>query len=264
MVLTVALIFGAMLVAPKSSEAANVTINSLSVTVGGVTWCISGCPVTGTVNGPIWGAAAGTVVHSPSEGGTQVLILTQTAINNSFNFDSSDRGGQAGGPCNALNPCATTLTINGVNIALSGAQVNVLANNNVDDGSVIHQEASAWGPAVFNGGAGGLIVWFGYADTAHNSACPDTAGLGGEIAGDCTPNNPWQGSANTLFVGNTVTTAPGAGCDKTGVTACFDAGAIRIQVNDGVTTPEPSVLLTLGIGLVAIAFVTRRRARNNA
>src|SRR5689334_7980817 len=107
-VLTVALTFGAFLVAPKASEAASVAINSLSVTVGGVTWCISGCAVSGA-NGPIWGAAGGTVIHSPSEGGTQVLILTQTAAGNQFNFDSSERGG--GAPCGGGTPCTTTLTI---------------------------------------------------------------------------------------------------------------------------------------------------------
>jgi hypothetical protein len=262
-ILTVALTFGAMLVAPRNSEAASVLINNLSVTVGGVTWCIAGCAVVGA-NGPIWGAAAGTLVHSPSEGGTQALVLTQTGAGNQFNFDSSDRGG-TGAACSPGAPCATTLTINGVAIALSGAQVNALANFNTDDASIIHQEASAWGPAVFNGGPGGLVVWFGYADTAHNSACTDTTGVGGEIAGDCTPNNPWQGSPNTTFIGGTVTTAPGAGCDKTGITSCIDAGAIRIQVNDvPVTTPEPSVLMMLGVGLVAIAFVTRKLARNNA
>jgi hypothetical protein len=262
-VLSVALTFGALLVAPKASEAASVTINTLSVTVGGVTWCISGCATVGA-NGPIWGAAAGTVIHSPSEGGTQVLLLTQTGVGGQFNFDSSDRGGGAGGDCNAANPCATSLTINGTTITPSGTQANALANFNLDDGSITHQEATAWGPAISNAGAGGLIVWFGYADSAHNSPCTDTTGLGGEIAGDCTPNAPWQGSANTTFIGGTVTTTPGNGCDKTGITACFDAGAIRIQVNDSIATPEPSVLLMLGVGLVGIAFVTRKRAKNNA
>src|SRR6185436_20411118 len=109
-VLSVALTFGAMLVAPKTTQAASVTITSLSVNVGGTTWCIAGCAVVGA-NGPIWGAAAGTVIHSPSEGGTQVLILTQTGAGNQFNFDTSDRGG--GTDCNAGSPCTTTLTING-------------------------------------------------------------------------------------------------------------------------------------------------------
>jgi PEP-CTERM motif len=255
-VLSVVLTFGALLVAPRASEAASVTINSLSVTVGGVTWCISGCAAVGA-NGPIWSGAAGAVVHSPSEGGTQVLILTQTAIGNQFNFDSSDRGG-TGGDCAPATPCVTSLTINGVVIALSGTQLNALANFNLDDGSITHQETSEWGPAVFNGGPGGLVVWFGYADTAHNSACTDAGA-------NCLPDNPWQGSANTQFVGNTVTTPAGQGCDKPGITACFDAGAIRIQVNDiPVTTPEPSVLVMLGVGLVGIAVVTRKRAKNNA
>src|SRR4030095_10803121 len=93
-VLSVAVAFGAMLIAPAPADAANVTITSLTVNVGGTVWCIAGCAAVGP-NGPIWGTAAGTVIHSPSEGGTQVLILTQTGANNQFNFDTSERGGGA-------------------------------------------------------------------------------------------------------------------------------------------------------------------------
>ena len=227
--------------APSTSHA--IIINNVTVTVGNITRCITGC---GTGN-DIWSSAAGTNVTTG--GAVQHLVLTSTA---GFNFDSSDANAQ--GFCNG--GCATTLNINGTPIPLSGGQANQLANNNADPGGAAHNEASNWNGAVFNGSVGGspVIVWFGYADTAHTDACADTTGT---VAGNCLPDNPWQGSANTLFVGNPAT---GTGCDRPGFTSCFDAGAIRIEA--GTVVPEPSAMLLLGAGLIGLAAWGKKRKQS--
>ena len=235
---TAAFVIGiSVFVTPSTSHAT--VINNVSVTVGNLTACITGC-----VNN-IWSTAAGTNV-TPG-GAISSLVLTQTA---GFNFDSSEGIGGANPSCGTPTACVTTLSINGVSITLSGPQTNALANFNADPGGIVHNEASDWGVNVFNGGPGGLRVWFAYADTAHTGTCAD-------VDLNCLPENPWQGSPNTLFVGNT---GGPTGCDRPGVTACFDAGAIRIEVNPAV--PEPSAMLLMGIGLVGLAAWGKKRKQS--
>jgi hypothetical protein len=221
--------------------------------VGGITWCITGC----TNN--IWASAAGsTIVSSDVAVGNTSLVLTQTGAS-PFNFDSSERGGFAPGLCNSTNPCATTLNINGTAIPLSGGQVNALAAFNQDPGGTVFNEASNWNGAVFNGGPGNLIVWFGYVDTAHSGTCADTTGT---VAGNCQPDNPWQGSARSNFVGAPTVESVSTSCTRTeNPTSCFDAGAIRIEVNAAATTPDPSTMMLMGLGLVGLAAWKRRFGR---
>lgn len=138
-------------------------------------------------------------------------------------------------------------------------QANVLANNNVDPGGAEHNEASNWNQAVFNGGPGNFIVWFGYADTAHTDACADTTG---QVPNNCLPDNPWQGSPNTLFVGAAGGSPGAGGCARPGFSSCFDAGAIRIEVNP-TGVPEPTALFLLGAGLIGLA-AWKREARGDS
>jgi len=116
------------------------------------------------------------------------------------------------------------MTIRGAAVPLSAATTanSALANFNQDPQGTAHNEASNWLSSVANTGPGGYTLWFGYADTAHTNACADTAP---SIAGNCLPDNPWQGSPNTIFLGNSVSSA--TGCLRSGITSCFDSGAIR-------------------------------------
>jgi len=240
LVLAAAFIMGiSILAVPETSHAVSITINNVTVTVGSVNGCISGCS---NPTNNIWASAAGTVLTSPDVSGTHSLVLTQTA---GFNFDTSDNNGLN---CSSSAPCATTLSINGVVIPLSGPNATALANFNTDPGGAAHNEATDWGTKVFNGGPGGLSVWFGYADNAHTNPCADADG-------NCLPENPWQGSPNTLFVG---ATGGPTGCDRPGITACFDAGTIRIEVNPLAITPEPASMLLLGFGLIGLAGWVRK------
>src|ERR1700740_1148972 len=97
---TAAFVIGiSVFVTPSTSHA--LVINNVTVTVGNITRCITGCASN------IWSSAAGTNV-TPG-GAISALVLTQTA---GFNFDTSDANAQA--HCDATSPCTTTLNINGV------------------------------------------------------------------------------------------------------------------------------------------------------
>ena len=223
-----------LVAAPVRSDA--VIINNVTVTetqgAASITLCIAGC-----VNN-IWSAGGGTNLLAG-----QSLVLTQTA---GFNFDTSD-GPTANIGCSAAqgSPCTVTLNVNGTAIPL--AANNALNNFNTDTNPLgnVHNEAVDWTSV---GGLSGLSVFIGYADNAHTGTCADADT-------NCLPENPWQGSPNTTFIGSAFAGGVG-GCDRPGITSCFDAGAIRIT---GVAIPEPGTLLLLGAGLVGAAAWQRRK-----
>jgi hypothetical protein len=182
----------------------------------------------------------------------QDLILTQnpTAPGN-FNFDTSD--------VTCANGSVSTCPAPVIKVTIQGAGTvsftdgtpanNVLHDNNSDPRTAAHNEAKAW---TLLGSLAGVKLWVGYADDAHTDPCTD-GNEGPGTAGNCHPD-PWQGSFNTIFLGNLVTKVTPDGCARPGSTQCFDAGAIRMEFDSSsqifATTAEPSTMLLLGIGLV--------------
>jgi PEP-CTERM motif len=255
------------------AEATSVTIQNVTVTstVGADTrtWCMIGC-VFNFGAGNLWASFANTVINSPSSGGAQSLVLTQnpTAGVPGFNFDTSehifsngtaDSCGRAGG----LAPsCVMTLNILTDLFGLVSVPLpldNALNNFNADPSGGDHQEAANWNVSFLNQ-PGGLHVWVGYADNAHVGPCADVTGM---IASNCLPDNPWLGSPNTIFAGQAIADTTGAECLRLGITSCFDAGAIRIELNDPTTTavPEPASMMLLATGLAGLMARRRSRAR---
>jgi PEP-CTERM motif len=222
-----------LLAAPVRSDAVLVTNVTVTETQAGasVTWCIVGCANS------IWSTGAGTNLLAG-----QSLVLTQ---NGGFNFDTSEGVRDVGCEVAGGNTCTVTLNVNGTNIPLPAN--NALNNFNTDTNPLgnVHNEASDWTSV---GSLSGLSIFIGYADNAHTGACADADG-------NCLPENPWQGSPNTTFIGSAFLGGVG-GCDRPGITSCFDAGAIRIT---GAAVPEPGTLLLLGAGLVGAAVWQRRK-----
>jgi len=183
----------------------------------------------------------------------QDLILTQNPTTpGNFNFDTSDV--LCAGSVSACPAPVIKVTIQGVGTVpfIDGTTTNnVLHDSNSDPRDSAHNESKAW---TLLGSIAGIKLWVGYADDAHTNACAD-AGEGPGTAGNCHPD-PWQGSFNTIFLGNLVTESTPDGCARPFSVQCFDAGALRMQFDSTsqiLAVTEPSSVLLLGFGLIALA-----------
>jgi len=183
----------------------------------------------------------------------QDLILTQNSTTpGNFNFDTSDV--LCAGSVSACPAPVIKVTIQGVGTVpfIDGTPANnVLHDNNSDPRDSAHNESKAW---TLLGSIAGIKLWVGYADDAHTNACAD-AGEGPGTTGNCHPD-PWQGSFNTIFLGNLVTESTPDGCARPFSVQCFDAGALRMQFDSTsqiLAVTEPSSVLLLGFGLIALA-----------
>ena len=193
----------------------------------------------------------------------QDLILTQNPTTpGNFNFDTSDV--LCAGSVTACSAPVIKVTIQGVGTVsfTDGTTTNnVLHDSNSDPRDSAHNESKAW---ALLGSIAGIKLWVGYADDAHTNACAD-AGEGPGTAGNCHPD-PWQGSFNTIFLGNLVTESTPDGCARPGSVQCFDAGAIRMEFDSSsqifATTSEPSTMVLFGIGLIGLAAWKKRRVEN--
>jgi len=168
--------------------------------------------------------------------------LTQT----NYNFDTSEFQGNN----------IPVITINGVVFTDPGM---ILNDHGTDPETAGHQESVDW---TDRGIISGIRLWVGYADNAHGGVAAAGSFQCADANHTCLPENPWQGSPNTTFLGNSIS----GGCNNPGTVvinpalSCFDAGALRIE-QVVTTTPEPTVLLTLGIGLVGLALLSRKRLK---
>jgi hypothetical protein len=192
----------------------------------------------------------------------QDLILTQNPTTpGSFNFDTSDV--LCAGSVSTCPAPVIKVTIQGVGTVsfIDGTPTNnVLHDNNSDPRNAAHNESKAW---TLLGSIAGIKLWVGYADDAHTDACTD-GNEGPGTAGNCHPD-PWQGSFNTIFLGNLVTESTPDGCSRPGSVQCFDAGAIRMEFDSSsqiFATAEPSTMVLLGIGLLGFATWKKRRLEN--
>jgi hypothetical protein len=253
-----------MIALPTMSQAATITITNVTVTINGQTWCASGCSTStnfagNTVGGTIWGGTALTSGGVTLNGTSSTsLVLTQTAAS-PFNFDTSEAYNPAvgGGGFNFAGATIAVVTNLGTFTFSDDGKVLSAPNGKSDPGGTAYNEAEDWTSSNISqtGGPGAspIKLWLGYADTAHSAACAD-------VDGNCLPENPWTNAST--FIGGASNNAAGqpSGCLNTtfGTTSCFDAGAIRIELTP---TPEPSPLILLGMGILGIAFVSRKRAK---
>lgn len=240
LVAVAALIIGAaFMVAPPVSEA--VTITSVTVTVGGTTWC----DTTGSCTNKIWNLGGGVNLAAGSS-----LILTQGGGAAGYNFDTSE--GNPPGCGGAAPACATTITVNGIVV---GGGNNVLANGNVDPGGTTHNEATDF--AAY-GATPAFSVFTAYADNVHSLPCAD-------VDGNCVPEPFATAGTDTRIGGGTdapagfVETNPNHCSTTPGTNQCFDAGVVRIIALDIPRVPEPSSLLLLGVGIMGLAAWGRSR-----
>ena len=248
----VVLLAAGLALLPLCAPVYAITVTGVEIDIGSAAYSIWNGPGVNHLG------ASGTTITA----GQQLILTQNSTTTRDFNFDTSDVA-CAGSVSTCVAP-VIKVTIQGVGTVsfTDGTPTNnVLHYNNADSADATHNESQAW---KLLGSIAGIKLWVGYADDAHTNACAD-GDEGPGTAGNCHPD-PWQGSFDTIFLGNPVTESAPGDCPRPFSVQCFDAGAIKMEYDSTtqtfVGTPEPSTMLLLGIGLIGFTAWEKKRKKS--